>query len=106
MQVTQYSPAANTFDVHNVRIRGISQTAVQFPCTRLSCFGVFSTTRVSEKFVHSINDYDLKLVHNARFYEVSVNVVASGAMKLGYCAGTHSKENYKIFFRVSGNVGF
>lgn len=107
MQVTRYSPAANTLTVYIMSgLRGISQTAVSISLlTRLS---VLECSRQDiEEFVHSINDYDLKLIIQYRFlrgkHPMSWQAIA---MKLGYCAEHTPKRKLQKYFSNVGNVGF
>ena len=103
---TVQSGSKHPYSVHNVRIEGYkSDSSTISLLTRLS---VLERSRQDiEEFVHSINDYDLKLIIQYRFLRGKRPMSRQAiAMKLNYMSEHTPKRKLQKYFSNVGNVGF
>lgn len=103
---TVQSGSKHPYSVHNVRIEGYkSDSSTISLLTRLSVLERFRQD--IEEFVHSMNDYDLKLIIQYRFLRgkrpMSWQAIA---MKLNYMSEHTPKRKLQKYFQNGGNGGF
>lgn len=103
---TVQSGSKHPYSVHNVRVEGYkSDDSTLSLLTRLSVLERFR--KEIEEFVHSISDYDLKLIMQYRFLRgkrpMSWQAIA---MKLNYLSEHTPKRKLQKYFSNGGNGGF
>lgn len=103
---TVQSGSKHPYSVHNVRVEGYKSDGNTI--SLLARLSVLENSRKDiEEFIHSVDDYDLKLIMQFRFLRgkrpMSWQAIA---MKLGYCSEHTPKRKIQKYFENGGNGGF